>query len=672
MNQAGKKSAHFKDYFERGNDRKRLTGVLLLISMLVCPVFAFLFKWIDAPESVFWCILSGTVIFPAIILMERYIRPLNGKLPILYFFYFIIAIFYAAYDLKEDNFNTVHFVFFTGLFATLSAGLQRFWLSLFYKMVTLSFLLFLYLQVENPEMKMLPGLGVLMAIGTFYCAMYYSRNKMVHKIQDYNDYLKLIVNNPGNGFALLQIYDEKIEVVDFNEEALKIFCVTDQVSLEDKISGIWSLQEQRKISQLLSNEYYQIRTDAADKEQIIDIKVIPLKLKTGNYLQATIMDVTLQVKKQNELSKEMLRAEFAEENNKILAREIEERIRAEKMLQEEILRTKAIYDSSSNTLLLTLNPELHFWTFNSHCRQYFELQTQVHFQEGLQFEVYFQSLFPRVYLRYFRILMQKVKSGKSFQLEINFTNRKEQNIWLDTFINPIFDTNGNVSEISLVCHDISEKKSNEKEIIQSLKEKEVLLKEVHHRVKNNLQVISSILSLQSNHTHDEKILEILNESKDRVRSMAIIHENLYRTNNFSSINFSSYVKELTHNLVASYQFNKNVKIDLSFEVSEVELNLDQAIPCGLVINEIVTNSIKYAFSETTAGVISLRMKEENGQIEIEVADNGAGFPENLDYLNSDSLGIQLIITLIEQLDGNIKLDNSQGIKYLINFEKEKN
>lgn len=671
MNQPPRKSGHFKDYFEIGNDRKRLTGVLLLIAILVCPVFAYLFKAVEAPGSIFWCILSGTVIFPAIILLEKNVKPLRGKLPVLYFVYFVAATLYAAYGLSKSGFDAVHFVFFTGFFATLSAGLQRFWLSFFYKMITVSFMFVLYLQAGNPEVKMLTGLVVLTSIGTFYCVMFYSRYRMINRIQDYNDYLKLIVNNPGNGFALIQLDEESIEVADYNQEALKILQVNGK-SLGEKLEAAWTLGEREKLRDLAEGESYQLRIHEAGEGKIIDIRIIPLRLKTGNYLLTNIMDVTLQVRKQNELSREMLRAELAEESNKILAREIEERIKAEKMLQKEILRTKAIYESSSNTLLLTLDPELRFSSFNSHCRQYFELQTQVHFQEGLQFEVYFQSLFPPVHLRYFRILMQRVRSGKSFQVEISFINRRDRQVWLDTFINPIFDPNGNVAEISLVCHDITEKKSNEKEIFQSLKEKEVLLKEVHHRVKNNLQVISSILSLQSNHTHDEKILSILNESKDRVRSMAIIHENLYRTNNFSSINFSSYVKELAHNLVASYQFNKNVRISLDFDIHEVELNLDQAIPCGLVINEIITNSIKYAFSEKTEGTIFLAMQEQEGLIKIEVADNGTGFPENLDYLNSDSLGIQLIITLIEQLDGNIKMDNSQGIKYLINFEKEKN
>lgn len=671
MNNQTAHSGHFKDYFESGNDRKRLTSVLLVISLLVCPVFSLLSYKIQAPLTFTFFLLSGTVVFPVILLLERYVKPLNGKLPLLYLVYFIAATFYMCTSLQKTRFDAYHFAFFIGMFATLSAGLQRFWYSLFYKFVTLCFMLYLYLQTPDPEMGLLPGMVLTTAVGAFYCVMYYSRDRMIRGIQDYSDYLKLIVNNPGNGFALLQMNGEQLEIVDYNQEALRIFGVSDEASLQQKLSMMCPSQQSGK-EPGSENDHYQLRIDESDKEHIIDVKVVPLYLKTGDFLLATIMDVTQQVKRQGALSREMLRAELAEETNKILEREIEERISAEKKLQDEILRARAIYNSSSNTLLLTLNPELCFSSFNSHCRQYFEIQTGDEFREDIRFEDYFASLFPPVYLRYFRILMQKVRSGRSFQLEIAFTNRKEQHIWLETFINPIRDINGHVSEISLVCHDITDKKSNEKEIIQSLKEKEVLLKEVHHRVKNNLQVISSILSLQSSYTTDEKILAILSESKDRVRSMAVIHENLYRTNNFSSIIFSTYVKELAHNLVASYQFNKNVRIHLAFDITEVELNLDQAIPCGLVINEIITNSIKYAFRNKSEGTIFVSMKEENGRIQIEVADNGVGFPENLDYLNSDSLGIQLIITLIDQLDGNIKLDNSQGIKYLINFEKQKN
>lgn len=241
---------------------------------------------------------------------------------------------------------------------------------------------------------------------------------------------------------------------------------------------------------------------------------------------------------------------------------------------------------------------------------------------------------------------------------------------MEIFLNPIFNTEGNITEISLVIHDITEKKKAEKEIIESLKEKEVLLKEIHHRVKNNLQVISSILNLQSSFVKDKKTLEILEESRNRIRSMAIIHENLYQTTNFSSIDFSSYLQNLCSNLISSYHLYRGT-VQLHTELQGVELVLDQAIPCGLLVNELITNSLKYAFPGGRSGEISVQLSEKSGLVNLKIGDDGIGMPEDYDILNSDTLGLQLVSTLVEQLDGEIKVDNSKGIKYLITFEKAK-
>ena len=236
-------------------------------------------------------------------------------------------------------------------------------------------------------------------------------------------------------------------------------------------------------------------------------------------------------------------------------------------------------------------------------------------------------------------------------------------------MNPIFDTEGKVAEISLVAHDVSEKKRNSIEIEESLKEKEVLLKEIHHRVKNNLQVISSILNLQSSFVSDENTLGILQESRNRIRSMAIIHENLYRTEDFSSIKFHTYLENLVSNLIASYRVSGEVELDA--DLMDIDLVLDQAIPCGLLINELVTNSLKYAWKDGEKGTISIRITEKDRIVELEISDNGIGLPEEFDQIKSDTLGLQLVITLAEQLDAELKVDVQHGTKYLIKFENIK-
>jgi two-component sensor histidine kinase len=196
------------------------------------------------------------------------------------------------------------------------------------------------------------------------------------------------------------------------------------------------------------------------------------------------------------------------------------------------------------------------------------------------------------------------------------------------------------------------------------------LKEVHHRVKNNLQVISSILNLQSSFVTDEKILDILEESRNRIRSMAIIHENLYQTSNFSSINFTNYLGNLTRDLISSYQVETD-KVELKLDLQQVGLVLDQAIPCGLMINEIITNALKYAFPNGKKGTVNISMTEEKEIVTLRIEDNGIGLPKGFNYLESETLGLQLVATLVEQLEGELVLESDGGTKYCITFEKQK-
>ena len=240
---------------------------------------------------------------------------------------------------------------------------------------------------------------------------------------------------------------------------------------------------------------------------------------------------------------------------------------------------------------------------------------------------------------------------------------------MEIFINPIFNTDGKVSEISIVAHDISEKKTASIKVVSSLKEKDTLLKEIHHRVKNNLQVISSILNLQSSYVEDEKTLSILQESRNRIRTMAIIHENLYKTEDFSSINFAEYIDNLTSNLVSSYRINEEVI--LNKELEGVQIVLDQAIPCGLILNEIITNSLKYAWKQNEKGTIFISLIEKNEVVFIEISDDGIGLPFDFKNHVPDTLGLQLVDTLIDQLDGEINVDTKNGTKYLIKFDKTK-
>lgn len=210
----------------------------------------------------------------------------------------------------------------------------------------------------------------------------------------------------------------------------------------------------------------------------------------------------------------------------------------------------------------------------------------------------------------------------------------------------------------------------------SLREKEVLLKEVHHRVKNNLQVISSLLSLQSDFIKDKDSLDRFLECRNRVKSMALIHEQLYKSKELSKIEFGNYLSMLVDSLNASYGFLKSDKIVLQIESPLHYLKVDTAIPCGLIINELLTNSYKYAFSETKKGTIKILVSKQsllskNDLCQLIVEDDGIGISPDIDVRNTKTLGLQLVHMLVEQLDGTIRLDRSTGTKFIITLHNIK-
>ncbi len=258
--------------------------------------------------------------------------------------------------------------------------------------------------------------------------------------------------------------------------------------------------------------------------------------------------------------------------------------------------------------------------------------------------------------------------GKKVEFITERINTKGNRIVREVFLNPIFNENKEVVLISGIAHDITEKQIAEENLKDSLKEKEVLLKEVHHRVKNNLQVISSILNLQSSYIEDEKIITILRESQDRIKTMSIIHESLYQANDFSKINFSQYVVSLSKNLVLSYG-NLHSFVETTFEIEEVSLSLDLSIPCGLIINELVSNSLKYAFKGKEKGKITISLFLKKGLVTIKVSDNGVGMPKNMNIKETNTLGLQLVTALVEQIDGELKIENNTGTTFTVTFKQ---
>ncbi len=218
-----------------------------------------------------------------------------------------------------------------------------------------------------------------------------------------------------------------------------------------------------------------------------------------------------------------------------------------------------------------------------------------------------------------------------------------------------------------ILRDVTDRIQAEEKMKVSLQEKEVLLREIHHRVKNNMQIISSLLRLQSRTVKDAEVIEKFKESQNRIRSMALIHEKLYQTEDLTRINFAQYVRSLTVHLFHTYRVNPNI-IKMITEVKDVFLDINKAIPCGLILNELVSNSLKHAFPNNKTGEICVKLfvsKQKKNRLI--VSDNGIGLPSTVDFREPETLGLQLVNDLVRQIDGTLRLEQTSGTVVNITF-----
>lgn len=231
-------------------------------------------------------------------------------------------------------------------------------------------------------------------------------------------------------------------------------------------------------------------------------------------------------------------------------------------------------------------------------------------------------------------------------------------------LNPIETEEGIMVLASIV--DITERRRVQQTLERALQEKTVLLNEVHHRVKNNLQVISSLLNLQATHSNDPALRAILSESQNRVRAMALTHQLLYERKDYSRVDLGEYLDRLTQLLVGSYrEGSARIGVRKELPTDTLYLDLDRAIPCGLIVTEWVTNAFKHAFPYLRAGEISLELRAIGDEIELIVADNGIGLPKDFSLLTLKSLGLQLVPLLVEQIGGHYSIESDTGTRFVL-------
>lgn len=335
----------------------------------------------------------------------------------------------------------------------------------------------------------------------------------------------------------------------------------------------------------------------------------------------------------------------------------------EKLIRKAEERYRNLFDNATDAILTT-DIEYNVTSWNKSAERIFGWAEN---------EITGKKLLPLIFDQTLeKNLFQNVISGGTVSgVETMLLRKDGRKIDVSMTVSPLLDQDNNVIGLSGIIRDITERKRAEEEIRTALKEKEILLKEIHHRVKNNMQIISSLLKLQSGYIKDQKYKDMYKESQNRIITMSIIHEKLYQSRDLSKIDPRGYIRDIVTGLFQSYEVNAG-KIALILNVENVPLGINSAIPCGLIINELVSNSLKYAFTHGRGGEIKIGLRSADGMIELIVADNGVGIPENIDFRKAESWGLRLVKILAEnQLHAEISLDRSKGTEFQIQFREMK-
>ena len=261
-----------------------------------------------------------------------------------------------------------------------------------------------------------------------------------------------------------------------------------------------------------------------------------------------------------------------------------------------------------------------------------------------------------------------INDKKSTVFETQLPSKNNSTLWASSTLTPIFFESGQLNKIVMIYTDITYRKIMEEKIRESLEEKGLLLREIHHRVKNNLQIIISLFNLQSHYINDKKAFNALKEGQDRIKSMALIHERFYQNEGLSRIDFDDYIRRLVENLFMSFNINPE-RIATEISAEKISLDIDTAVPCGLIINELVSNTLKHAFGENEKGMLKISFhRNGSDHLKLTISDNGKGLPEDFEFEEVDSLGMQLINALNNQLDGKLTLQKEKGTTFILEFK----
>jgi PAS domain S-box-containing protein len=346
-----------------------------------------------------------------------------------------------------------------------------------------------------------------------------------------------------------------------------------------------------------------------------------------------------------------------------ISRDITEKKLAEMALAEQKELLQTVLDSAED-LIFVLDRDYQILLFNKVAERFFGLSQKD--LKGKSFnEIYPGEGWSGAENRFDRVIKGDVVKE---DVEINYRGR---NLVLSVTEVPLHNEKGEIYAICGIARDITRRVELEKNLESSLREKEVLLREIHHRVKNNMQVISSLLNLQAHYVNHPEFTSIIKECQNRIRSMALVHEHLYQSKNLASINFADYLNKLIIHLYNAHRVRQE-KIALEFETEDLYLEIGLAIPLGLLASELISNSFKHAFPGERRGKVRVSLKPLSSSFyQLEVSDNGVGLPNELNLKESKTFGMQLVSLLSEQIEAKIDVERSGGTKFLVTFKNER-
>jgi len=364
------------------------------------------------------------------------------------------------------------------------------------------------------------------------------------------------------------------------------------------------------------------------------------------------------------------KAQFVELKNQI--QHIDQRNRAEAALMQSEARYRLITDNMSDSVwLMDKKFKLTFISPSSERKRGFSVRELLDMPFGKHLTPESRKNFEQIFSENFtEERLEQPDLPVSATTELEFRMQDGSTYWAETTLSLIRDATGKPFGYVGMARDVTGRRKAEEKILASLHEKEILLREIHHRVKNNLQIIASLLYLQSINITDAFTLDILRESRSRVKSMALIHEKLYRSEDLAHIPFATYLESLIDNLKDAYGINDStVSISITIIPPDLSLNIETGIPCGLIINELISNSLKHAFKGGRTGAISIAMTQTAPHdYTMIISDNGPGFPKDIDFKNTPSLGLQLVNNLVAQLEGDISLDCTSGSMFTMHLK----